>query len=175
MGMKNLPNILTLGRIAIIPLVVVALLGGFNHVALVLFVIAGVTDFFDGYFARKYKVESKLGAMLDPIADKLLVTAVLIFLVKQLDGLDTIAVVVILLREVLVSGLREFLGQQKIAMPVTKLAKWKTTIQFVAIIALLYSPVSIWSSLLLWVAAILTGITGWQYTNHTIRKINEGK
>ena len=173
--MKNLPNILTLGRIFIIPLVVVALLGGFNHIALVLFIIAGITDFFDGYFARKLKVESKFGAMLDPIADKLLVTAVLIFLAKQLSGLDTIAVVIILLREVLVSGLREFLGQQKIAMPVTKLAKWKTTLQFVAIIALLYNPISIFSSLLLWVAAILTAITGWQYTTYAIRKINEGK
>lgn len=169
--MKNLPNILTLGRIAIIPLVVLAMLGGFNHVALVLFIIAGISDYFDGYFARKYKVESKFGAMLDPIADKLLVTAVFIFLAKQLDGFDTIAVVIILLREVLVSGLREFLGQQKIAMPVTKLAKWKTTLQFVAIIALLVSPYHIVSSLLLWVAATLTAITGWQYVTYAIRKI----
>jgi cardiolipin synthase len=171
--MKNLPNILTLVRIAIIPLVVLALLGGFNHIALVLFIIAGITDYFDGYFARKYKVESKFGAMLDPIADKLLVAAVLIFLAKQLGGLDTLAIVIILLREVLVSGLREFLGQQKIAMPVTKLAKWKTTIQFMAIIALLFNPLALYSSLLLWFAAILTAITGWQYTTHTIRMIKK--
>ena len=166
-----MPNILTLGRIAIIPLVLLAMLGGFNHVALWLFVIAGITDFFDGYLARKLKVESKFGAMLDPIADKLLVTAVLIFLSKQLDDFDTIALVIILLREVMVSGLREYLGQQKIAMPVTKLAKWKTTLQFIAIIALLYNPASVLSLVILWFAAFLTAVTGWQYITYAIKKI----
>ena len=173
--MNNLPNILTLARVGIIPLVIIAMLAGFGQVAMVLFIIAGITDFFDGYFARKYKVESKIGAMMDPIADKLLVTAVLVFLARELNGFNTIAIVVILLREVLVSGLREFLGQQKISMPVTKLAKWKTTIQFIAIITLLYDPIHVGALLLLWLAAILTAITGFQYVTYAIRKIYEGK
>jgi cardiolipin synthase len=168
--MKNLPNILTLSRIAIIPFVILAMLGGLNHLALVLFVIAGITDFFDGYLARKFKTESKWGAMLDPIADKLLVAAVLVLITRQLSGFDAIAVIVILLREVLVSGLREYLGQQKISMPVTKLAKWKTAVQFVAISALLYE-INLYSECLLWAAATITAITGAKYTKYAIEKL----
>lgn len=170
--MKNIPNILTIGRIAIIPLVMLAMLGGLNHLALLLFVVASITDFLDGYLARKLKVESKFGAMLDPIADKLLVATVLIFLARQLGGFDVIAIVIILLREILVSGLREFLGQQKIAMPVTQLAKWKTALQFVAIAALLYEP-NLFALLLLWAAATLTAITGWQYASYTIARMKK--
>lgn len=165
--MQKIPNILTLARIALIPLVVLAMLGDINHLALLLFITAGITDFFDGYLARKFKVESKWGAMLDPIADKLLVAAVLVLIARQLSGFDTIAVIIILLREVLVSGLREYLASQNIAMPVTKLAKWKTAIQFVAISALLYE-INLYSLLILWVAAILTAITGYKYAKHAL-------
>jgi len=168
--MHKLPNILTFGRIAMIPLVVLAMLAGFNILALIIFILASVTDFLDGYLARKYKVESKLGAMLDPIADKLLVAAVLILLARDLGGFDTLAVIIILLREVLVSGLREYLGQQNIAMPVTKLAKWKTATQLIAIATLLLQ-INIFSQMLLWLAAAFTLVTGAQYVKHTLKNL----
>lgn len=170
--MKNIPNILTLGRIGLIPLVVLAMLGGLNHIALFFFIIAGITDFFDGYLARKLKVESRFGAMLDPIADKLLVAAVLVFLARQIDGFDTIAIVIILLREVLVSGIREYLGSQKIAMPVTRLAKWKTALQFASIAALLWE-INLVTLLLLWAAAVLTAVTGYQYTTYAMARLKK--
>ena len=168
--MQNLPNILTFARIAMIPLVVLAMLAGFNILALIIFIIASATDFLDGYLARKYKVESKLGTMLDPIADKLLVAAVLVLLARNLGEFDTLAVIIILLREVFVSGLREFLGQQNIAMPVTKLAKWKTATQLIAIATLLLQ-INIFSQILLWLAASITLVTGWQYAKHAFKNI----
>lgn len=174
--LTSLPNILTLSRIAIIPVVV-----GLFYVpeswaawtAMWLFAAACITDYFDGYLARIWSQESVIGRFLDPIADKLLVSAVLIMLVAKarLTGVSVLAAVVILLREVLVSGLREYLAGLNVGVPVTRLAKWKTTIQMVALGFLIvgdYGPPEIPSTVIgtlgLWVAAILTFVTGWDYT-----------
>ncbi|QPC45389.1 CDP-diacylglycerol--glycerol-3-phosphate 3-phosphatidyltransferase [Kaustia mangrovi] len=172
----SLPNILTLGRIAAVPaLVVCFFFEGMTArwVALGIFIAAGVTDFFDGYLARLWSQQSALGRMLDPIADKLLVAVTLLMLaaVGTIYGIHIWAAVVILSREVLVSGLREFLAELRVSVPVTELAKWKTTIQLVAIGILIAGPaadeVFAWTSFIgltgLWVAAILTLYTGYDY------------
>ncbi len=190
--MSLVANLLTLLRIVLIPF----LIRGFfledkisgAQIALIVFMIASLTDYFDGFIARKFNATSKFGRMLDPIADKMLVIAVLIMLVfdRQENGLpraDLIPVMIIVMREILISGLREFLAVEAIVMPVTKLAKWKTTFQFLAIIALLAAPLtdSVTISgtevntqqagqILLWIAAILTTITGWQYFRYTTRE-----
>lgn len=173
--MTSLPNLLTLSRIAVIPLVV-----GLFYVpeawaaysACSLFAAACITDYFDGYLARAWEQESVIGKFLDPIADKLLVAATLIMLVGfgRLTGLSILAAVVILLREVLVSGLREYLAGLNVGVPVTRLAKWKTTIQMVALGFLIVGdygpreiPVTIIGITGLWAAAILTFVTGWDY------------
>lgn len=170
--MAKLPNWLTYGRIAAIPVIMLMILAGppaLRWLALILYIAAAVTDFFDGYFARKYGSVSPIGRMLDPIADKLLVGALL--LVFCFDGTfgvwDLIPATVILLREIFVSGLREFMGTEKITVPVSKLAKYKTTVQLVAIGIVIAEPLIFGmrevSDILLWLAAILTAITGWQY------------
>lgn len=185
--MKKLPNILTIMRVLLVPLVVAIFVifhDGQNDklaffLAFIIFILGGITDFFDGYFARKYNVESKLGAMLDPIADKLMIVTMLVILVA-VGRADLIPVLVIIMRELLVSGYRDFLSAHNGEMPVTKLAKWKTTAQFVAITMLLFVPlaaaehfneVDSAARILLWFAGLLTFITGWQYTTHTIRFI----
>jgi cardiolipin synthase len=174
--LTSLPNLLTLSRIAVIPPVV-----GLFYVpeawaawtGLSLFGAACITDYLDGYLARVWEQESVIGKFLDPIADKLLVAAVLIMLVGfgRLTGFSVLAAVVILLREVLVSGLREYLAGLNVGVPVTRLAKWKTTIQMLAIGFLIvgdYGPPEIPSVLIgtvgLWAAALLTFVTGWDYT-----------
>ncbi len=174
--LTSLPNLLTLSRIAIIPPVV-----GLFYVpeawaawlSCGLFGAACITDYLDGYLARVWEQESVIGKFLDPIADKLLVAAVLIMLVafSRLTGVSVLAAVVILLREVLVSGLREYLAGLNVGVPVTRLAKWKTTIQMLAIGFLIVGdagPGAIPSAMIgtvgLWVAAILTFVTGWDYT-----------
>ncbi|AWJ82880.1 CDP-diacylglycerol--glycerol-3-phosphate 3-phosphatidyltransferase [Azospirillum baldaniorum] len=173
--LTSLPNLLTLSRIAVIPVVV----GLFYvpeawaaYTACALFAAACITDWFDGYLARAWEQESVIGKFLDPIADKLLVAATLIMLVAfaRLSGLSVLAAVVILLREVLVSGLREYLAGLNVGVPVTWMAKWKTTIQMVAIGFLIvgdygpvHIPVTLIGTLGLWVAAILTFVTGWDY------------
>ncbi|HEY0832705.1 MAG TPA: CDP-diacylglycerol--glycerol-3-phosphate 3-phosphatidyltransferase [Azospirillum sp.] len=173
--MTSLPNLLTLSRIAVIPLVV----GLFYvpepwaaYTACTLFGAACITDYFDGYLARAWEQESMIGKFLDPIADKLLVAATLIMLVGfgRLTGFSILAAVVILLREVLVSGLREYLAGLNVGVPVTRLAKWKTTIQMVALGFLIvgdYGPAEIPSAFIgvagLWAAAILTIVSGWDY------------
>ncbi len=173
--MTNLPNLLTFSRIAAIPLLVVAfaLSGPAAHWATFgIFVIAGITDLFDGMIARALNQETALGRFLDPIADKLLVAATLIMLIatENLVGVHVFAALVILLREILISGLREFLSQSNIKVPVSGLAKWKTTIQFVALALLLLGDVletsvsagtiGVWA---LWLAAALTVATGYAY------------
>ncbi|WP_455373091.1 CDP-diacylglycerol--glycerol-3-phosphate 3-phosphatidyltransferase [Limibacillus halophilus] len=172
---SQLPNNLTLARIlAIVPLAAFmaidrpwAAWGAF-----VIFVAAGLTDWLDGYLARKMGSVSDVGKFLDPIADKLLVAAVLILLVagRHLDGWNLVPVLVILGREFIVSGLREYLGQKSISLPVTKLAKWKTASQMVAQGALILAPglPAAWmineaGVVLIWIAAALTAITGWTY------------
>lgn len=174
--MWNLPNFLTLSRILVIPVLVASFymdqpLG--SHIAFITFSLAGITDFFDGYLARATGSVSKIGQFLDPIADKLMVGAILIMVVHigWVDGLHVIAAVIIMCREILVSGLREFLAGIQVSVPVSLLAKWKTTLQMVALGALVWAeggpafglPALEVGLALLWIAAVLTLYTGYDY------------
>jgi len=182
-----LPNLLTYARIAAVP-VVVALLylqsiegGGLwlRWVALLIFIAAGVTDILDGYFARVWGQHSSLGRMLDPIADKLLVASCLLMLVAgaTIRSWSLLAAIVILCREILVSGLREYLAELHVGVPVTRLAKWKTIGQMVAVGFLIAGPagdqivpvVTDVGIFLLWASAILTLYTGWDYMRAGLR------
>lgn len=173
MSIRSLPNILTFLRIAIIPIII----GSFyfddvkfaHQLAATLFVLASITDFFDGYLARKYHVESNLGKMLDPIADKLLIGSVLMMLVK-FDKVNEIPCLLILMREFFIAGLREFLAELRVSVPVSRLAKFKTTMQMLAIFILLLSStgsgiqhLDVIGQTALWIAAILTLLTGASY------------
>lgn len=179
--MLSLPNILTMSRIAMVPLLAALLwrpewIVGYL-LAFALYCLMGITDYFDGYLARATGAVSKLGIFLDPIADKIMVAAVILVLTAQgvLSGpyvgdLHVIAGLIILIREIAVSGLREFLGGLQISVPVSKLAKWKTTFQMIALGALILGeglPQFGWIHLVglacLWTAAGLTVITGWDY------------
>jgi len=178
--MLSLPNILTLSRIFAVPLLV-ALLWPFVEnqrweagygLAFALYCLMGITDYFDGYVARTRGTVSKLGVFLDPIADKIMVAAVVVMLCATGDiaGFHVIAAIVILMREIFVSGLREFLADLRVSMPVTKLAKWKTTFQFIALGALIlagalpdFAFVNYVGVVTLWAAAVLTLVTGWDY------------
>jgi len=182
--MLNTANILTLSRIAAIPLVVACFWldrGWSQWLSMALFVAAGVTDYFDGYFARRYHQISRLGRFLDPIADKLLVAAALLMLVERgpLTGVHVLAALIILAREILVSGLREFLAELKIGVPVSQLAKWKTGAQMGAITILLLGDavpaiVGQIGLVLIWAAAALTLITGYDYLRTGLRHMAEG-
>ena len=170
-----LPNLLTYGRILAAPVVAGALMWGTpraHWLAFAVFILAAITDFFDGWLARAWQQQSALGKMLDPIADKLLMAAVLLMLSANgvIHGAHLWAAFIILSREVLVSGLREFLGQLRVSLPVTWLAKWKTAIQLVAVGMLLLAPalkgargVHELGLLGLWIAAGLTLYTGYDY------------
>ena len=178
--LKKIPNILTIGRIIIVPFFVLAFyLPGFygDLTACVLFVIASFTDFLDGMLARMMGEESKLGELLDPIADKIIVATALILLVMSgtIKHYEVIAAIIILTREILISGLREFLAKGQIKLPVTNLAKLKTFLQMVAITLLLtgetgnkilnfqdYNAQTI-GIILLWLSAFLTLYTGYEY------------
>ncbi len=172
----NLPNLLTYARIVMVPIVVGCAIidkDWSRWTALGFFVLAAVTDFFDGYLARAWEQQSHLGRMLDPIADKLLVAAVLLALTRtgMISGYSFWAALVILSREILVSGLREFLAELRVSVPVSQLAKWKTTIQMVALAFLIAGPsgdkvipsITEIGISLLWAAAILTLYTGYDY------------
>ena len=174
--LTRLPNILTYGRILSVPAIVGCLLYGGHDarwLALALFTIAAITDFFDGYLARLWSQQSSLGRMLDPIADKLIVSAVLLMLSADgtIYGPHIWAAVIILSREILVSGLREFLAELQVSVPVTHLAKYKTAIQLIAIGFLIAGPagdvVLPYNSEIglagLWIAATLTLYTGYDY------------
>lgn len=173
--MLTLPNILTLSRIFAVPILVFLLWkpGWYDYaLAFGLYVLMGVTDYFDGYLARARGTVSKLGVFLDPIADKIMVAAVIVMLVftRDIDGLAVVAALVILLREIAVSGLREFLADLRVSMPVSQLAKWKTTLQLVSLGALIFAgatPQWPWVHAVglfcLWAAAGLTLLTGWDY------------
>ena len=181
--MYNLPNILTISRIVVIPAIflsvyITSTLWAF--IAAVLFIIASITDYFDGYLARARGETSALGRLLDPIADKLLVTSALVVLLAKPDMVVTklsfIPVIVILCREILVSGLREFLREVNVGMPVTRLAKWKTGFQMTALSMMLLKGFWYWGGigeLLLWVAGVLTFITGYQYFQKSLDYICE--
>ena len=173
----SLPNVLTYGRIVAVPALVACLFFLKGDVArwsaFGLFVLAGLTDWLDGYLARMWEQQSTLGRMLDPIADKLLVGAVLLMLVydNTISGWSIWAAIIILLREILVSGLREFLAELNVKIHVTRLAKWKTTMQMIALGALLAGPaaekivpgIMTGGLVLLWIAALLTLWTGYDY------------
>jgi len=173
--MLNIPNILTIARILLLPFMFVCFFAENQFgpsavwVCFALYVVAALTDFFDGWAARKFNQISAFGTFLDPISDKIFVACLLVLLVGfgRLEGLWMIPVLLILFREFLISGLREFLGPHNVKLPVTNLAKWKTTLQMVALGFLILAPVlpyvgviGQWSLL---AAAILTLITGWGY------------
>jgi cardiolipin synthase (CMP-forming) len=186
-----LPNLLTYARIAAVPVVVLCIYfqevpraGEYlRWVALVVFIAAGVTDFLDGYFARKFGEFTAFGRMLDPIADKLLVSACLLMLVydQTIGGWSVFAAVVILCREILVSGLREYLAGLNVRVEVTWLAKWKTTLQLVAVgflvlgdagdaVLPVVTPIGL---TLLWGSALLTLYTGWDYFRAGLRHLTD--
>jgi cardiolipin synthase (CMP-forming) len=185
------PNLLTYGRIAAVPIVVACmywqsiLQGGLwlRWVALAIFVAAAITDFLDGYFARSLGQQSSFGRMLDPIADKLLVSSCLLMLAadETIKGWSLWAAIVILCREILVSGLREYLAELRVSVPVTTLAKWKTTAQLVAIGFLLAGQagdqiipfVTLTGLTLLWVSAIVTLYTGYDYFRAGVQHLIE--
>ncbi len=183
----NLPNLLTYGRVIAVPLVVACLfwpaVAAMRWLALGIFILAGVSDFLDGYLARAWALQSSLGRMLDPIADKLLVSAVLLMLAadRTIASFSLWAAIIILCREILVSGLREFLAELKVSVPVSRVAKWKTFLQFVALGFLIAGPAgerllpgTIKIGLaLLWVSALLTLYTGWDYLQASIHHAAE--
>jgi cardiolipin synthase (CMP-forming) len=187
----SVPNLLTYARIAAVPAVVACLYAAdilrwglwLHWPALVIFIAAGVTDFFDGYFARAWGQHSTFGRMLDPIADKLLVASCLLMLAANgtIKGWSLWAAIVILCREILVSGLREYLAELRVSVPVTRLAKWKTTAQLVAVgflvlgeagdrILPVVTPIGL---ALLWVSALLTLYTGYDYFRAGVRHLIE--
>src|ERR1700743_3603859 len=188
----SLPNILTCARIAAIPVVVgciyaQAILDGplwLRWLALAVFIAAAVTDFLDGYYARIWDQQSALGRMLDPIADKLLVASCLLMLAADgiIHGWTLWAAIVILCREILVSGLREYLAALRVSVPVTQLAKWKTTIQLVAIGFLIAGEAgeqilpstTLIGIMLLWVSAIFTIYTGWGFFSPRFLSLHQG-
>jgi CDP-diacylglycerol--glycerol-3-phosphate 3-phosphatidyltransferase len=188
--MLTLPNLLTLSRIFAVPILVFLLWrpAPLDYaITFVLYCIVGITDYFDGYLARARGRISRLGQFLDPIADKIMVAAVIVMLISsrranptpEIAGLHIIPALVILLREIIVSGLREFLAELRVSMPVSALAKWKTTFQMVALGALIlggalpHAPwvhdVGIFS---LWAAAALTLVTGYDYLRIGIKHMD---
>ncbi len=177
----SLPNLLTVLRIVAIPVIVILVLPGpglLRSLALIIYILAAVTDFLDGFLARMMNETSPLGRMLDPIADKLLVAALLIAFAydRTFSLLDLIPALAILLREIFVSGLREFMGTQNVIMPVSMLAKYKTTVQLIALGICMAEPMApeIWliSDAVLWLAAVLTIITGYTYWRGAWKTMN---
>ena len=184
----KIPNILTIGRIIIVPFFVISFfLPGFygEIIPFLLFILASFTDFLDGLLARLYKEESKLGELLDPIADKIIVSAALILLVmnKTIQNYEVIAAIIILTREILISGLREFLSDVQVKIPVSSLAKGKTFIQMFSIAILLtgetgnkiinfedYNAQTV-GIILLWLSAFLTLYTGYDYVRKGIEHV----
>ncbi|WP_394689954.1 CDP-diacylglycerol--glycerol-3-phosphate 3-phosphatidyltransferase [Hoeflea sp.] len=185
----NIPNLLTYGRILAVPLIVLCFfiegrLHGSDAArwwALTIFLIASITDFFDGYLARAWDQTSNIGRMLDPIADKLLVASILLLVAADgtIAGWTIWAAIIILCREILVSGLREYLAALKVSVPVTWIAKWKTALQMVALGFLLAGPagdkVLPYTTQigigLLWVAAVITIYTGYDYFRAGLRHV----
>jgi cardiolipin synthase (CMP-forming) len=188
-NMMSLPNILTLSRIVTVPLLVALLwFPGWEvgyALGFALYCLMGITDYFDGYLARAHGQVSKLGVFLDPIADKIMVAAVIMMLVgtrheaASISGLHIIPAIIILLREITVSGLREFLAGLQVSLPVSQLAKWKTALQMVALGALILAgalPALVWIKQIgvgsLWAAAALTLVTGWDYLRVGIKHMD---
>ena len=183
----SLPNLLTYGRVVAVPIVVGLMfwpeLYWARWTALGVYAVAAITDFFDGYLARILSQHSALGRMLDPIADKLLVSACLMMLVANHDisGVSIWAAMVILCREILVSGMREFLATLHEGLPVSTVAKWKTTVQLLALGFLIVGPAGeevlpgniMIGVTLLWISAILTLYTGWDYMRAGMKYVED--
>ncbi len=186
--LSSLPNLLTLSRILAVPLFVILMWNaswvGYTA-AFLLYCLAGLTDYLDGYLARSHGTVSRLGVFLDPVADKIMVAAVIVMLIHNdlIAGWHVIPALVIILREITVSGLREFLATARIGLPVSQLAKWKTTFQMVSLGALILVPASAhwWPALpaqsvglaCLWLAGVLTLVTGWDYLRIGLKHMNE--
>jgi len=188
--MLTLPNLLTLSRIFAVPILVFLLWapGRADYaVTFALYCLVGITDYFDGYLARARGAVSRLGQFLDPIADKIMVAAVILMLVSTrtagtspvIHGLHIIPALVILLREIMVSGLREYLAGLRVSVPVSQLAKWKTTFQLFALgMLILGGAVPEWGWMhdagfgFLWAAALLTLLTGWDYLRVGLRHMD---
>jgi CDP-diacylglycerol--glycerol-3-phosphate 3-phosphatidyltransferase len=193
--MLSLPNLLTLSRILAVPLLVYLLWkpSPIDYlITFILYCLVGITDYFDGYLARAQGTVSRLGQFLDPIADKIMVVAVIVMLISTRQYLDAepsgepvihdyhiIPALAVLLREIIVSGLREFLAGVEVSMPVSRLAKWKTTLQLVALGALILAgAVPDWRWVhdvglaSLWAAAALTMVTGWDYLRVGLRHMD---
>lgn len=187
--MLTLPNILTLSRILAVPLLVALLWPAEQGhewrtgyaLAFLLYCLMAITDYFDGYLARANGAVSRLGIFLDPIADKIMVGAVILMLAatRDIGGVHIIAGLIILLREIAVSGLREFLAGSQVSVPVSRLAKWKTAFQLIALGAMILAGalphwdfVKLTGLATLWAAAILTLITGWDYLRVGIRHMD---
>ncbi len=189
--MLTLPNLLTLSRILAVPILVFLLWRPTPidyAITFGLYCVVGITDYFDGYLARAQGQISRLGQFLDPIADKIMIAAVIVMLMasREADGdppiiqdWNIIPALVILLREIIVSGLREFLAPLNVSMPVSQLAKWKTTFQLVALGALILGgafPAEAWIHLVgvvsLWAAALLTLVTGYDYLRIGLRHMD---
>ena len=173
--MQNLPNVMTISRIlgsAAVPFLIMLDTPIFRLLALAIFIVAALTDWLDGYLARQLNAVSTLGRMLDPIADKILVAVTLLALanVDQWGWIMFIPAILILMREVFISGLREFMSAQEFVIHVTTLAKFKTTFQLIALGFAIATPITpeLWqietiTSVLMWIAATMTVITGWDY------------
>ncbi|KEQ04643.1 MULTISPECIES: CDP-diacylglycerol--glycerol-3-phosphate 3-phosphatidyltransferase [Pseudorhizobium] len=189
----NIPNLLTYARIVAVPIIVLCFFvegklesSDFARwTGLAIFVVASITDYLDGYLARIWNQTSNIGRMLDPIADKLLIASVLLLMAADgtIAGWSIWAAIVILCREILVSGLREYLAALKVAVPVTRIAKWKTTIQMVAIAFLLAGPAgdkvlpytTEMGITLLWIAALLTIYSGYDYFRAGLKHMVEAE
>jgi cardiolipin synthase len=185
----SIPNLLTYARILAVPLIVLCFFlegrlqssDSARWAALAIFAIASITDFLDGYLARIWRQTSNIGKMLDPIADKLLVAAALLLMAADgtIAGWTLWAAIIILCREILVSGLREYLAELKVSVPVTRLAKWKTTVQLIAIAFLIAGPAgdkvigyaTEIGITLLWISALITLYTGYDYFRAGLKHI----
>jgi cardiolipin synthase len=183
--LQNLPNILTVSRILLLPVLIGLLLVPHDWAvwtAVWIYAFCAITDFFDGYLARRFETTSKFGTFLDPISDKIMVGCLLLVLagIGRLPELWMVPALIIMTREFLISGLREFLGPQNISVPVSKLAKWKTTVQMVALGFLVAGNLGnsiVPHTLLigqvgLTIAAVITVITGWSYLKVGFKYIN---
>ncbi|MGL9758544.1 MAG: CDP-diacylglycerol--glycerol-3-phosphate 3-phosphatidyltransferase [Wolbachia sp.] len=177
---KNVPNLLTISRALAIPAIILSFYIESKYASLItilIFIFACITDFFDGYLARAWKVQSNFGKLFDPIADKLVVVSTIIMLVykQKIDDVTIIPSVIIVCREILVSGLREFLIATNVSLPVSKAGKIKTFLQMVAVVALImndYDTTQYIGAICLWVAAIITMWSGYNYISVGMKQID---
>lgn len=177
---KNVPNLLTISRTLAIPAIILSFYIENKYAGLItisIFVFACITDFFDGYLARAWKVQSKFGKLFDPIADKLIVVSTIIMLIykQKINDFTIVPSIIIICREILVSGLREFLIATNVSLPVSKAGKIKTFLQMVAVVALImndYYMIQYTGAICLWVAAIITVWSGYNYILAGIKQID---